>query len=83
MEISKIRDRDQCDPDCDICLETCYPKAIIKEKGEKILEVDKNKCIGCHLCIENCSKGVFEFIPRKIYYDVITGERIKRASFEG
>ncbi|TFF98914.1 MAG: hypothetical protein EU541_06355 [Promethearchaeota archaeon] len=78
IKVSRVKNRDNCEPDCNICLETCYPKAIVKDEKEKIIKVDQTKCIGCHLCIENCPKGVFEFEPRRIYYDVITGKTIER-----
>lgn len=30
---------------------------ILINKGENMLKVDKNKCIGCGLCVSICSKG--------------------------
>lgn len=77
LKITRIKDRDRCDPDCTICLETCYPKAIVKKEKEKILKVDENKCIGCHLCVENCPRGVFQSIPRKVYYDAAVGKKVE------
>jgi len=81
MKITRVKNRDRCDSDCDICLETCYANAIVKKEKEKVLKVDENKCIGCHLCVENCPRGVFESVPRKIYYDAAIG-KIKKTFHE-
>lgn len=77
LRITQVKNRDNCDPDCDICLQTCHANAIIKEKRRRVLQINQQKCIGCHLCIENCPYDVFESIPRRVYYDATIGKKVK------
>jgi len=61
----------------DICLQTCYAKAIDKKPGNQITSIEQEKCIGCNLCVERCPNGVFESTPRKIYYDAAIGKKVE------
>lgn len=77
FSISQVVNPDRCDPDCDICLQTCYAKAIDKKPGNQITSIEQEKCIGCNLCVERCPNGVFESTPRKIYYDAAIGKKVE------
>lgn len=82
LKISNVINSDRCDEDCSVCLTTCYSKAIVKEKGQKVTKVDQEKCIGCNLCVERCPYGVFESTPRKIYYDAAIGKKVELEEIE-
>lgn len=77
MNISRVGKPDLCDSDCDICVQMCHAKAIKRPAKGQVVKVNENKCIGCNICIKNCPYGVFEAIPRKIYYDAIIGKKVK------
>ncbi len=74
---SIVVNADKCDPDCTICQGICYAKAIEKEKGQQVIAVNQEKCIGCNLCIEKCPYGVFDQQPRKVYYDATIGKKVE------
>ncbi|MHA2227229.1 MAG: 4Fe-4S dicluster-binding protein, partial [Candidatus Hodarchaeales archaeon] len=82
FKVSNIINSDRCDEDCRVCLNTCYSKAIVKEKGHQVAKVDQEKCIGCNLCVERCPYGVFESTPRKIYYDAAIGKKVELEEIE-
>ncbi|MHA1971439.1 MAG: 4Fe-4S dicluster domain-containing protein [Candidatus Hodarchaeales archaeon] len=77
LTTSIVSNPDRCDPDCTICTDTCYAKAIIKSKEGYTIAVDQDKCIGCNLCVERCPRGVFTSKPRKVYYDAAIGKKIE------
>jgi MinD superfamily P-loop ATPase len=34
--------------------------------------INEALCRGCGLCIENCPQKALGFVPRQVYYDVMT-----------
>lgn len=59
---------------CNCCTCCCYPMRASKELGlEKVwpkinyvISIDKDKCVGCGLCVKKCQKDVFSLEDRKI-----------------
>ena len=52
-----------CDPDDDkgreaACIEACLTGAIKRNDHTKTVEYDKDKCVGCWMCIMACPYGV-------------------------
>jgi len=48
-----------------LCLKVCSADAIFKSvnaQGDKIIEIDKEKCIACHHCVVACPFGAIEYI---------------------
>lgn len=50
---------------CRLCVVNCSKQAIIpleeqNSKGYKIIEVDREKCIGCGICYRVCPDYVYE-----------------------
>ncbi len=43
------------------CVENCPTKALYKRDEDGIVAHDKNKCIGCKLCVWSCPYGVPQF----------------------
>jgi Fe-S-cluster-containing hydrogenase component 2 len=63
----------QCDdPECAV---VCVRDAIKKE--ENIVKLDKNKCIGCRLCVAACPYGgIFSFKGEIIKCDLCDGDPV-------
>jgi carbon-monoxide dehydrogenase iron sulfur subunit len=50
-----------------MCLPVCPAEAISKTKtpqGDAVVQIDREKCIGCHRCMVACPVGAIEFFPR-------------------
>jgi anaerobic dimethyl sulfoxide reductase subunit B (iron-sulfur subunit) len=43
------------------CIEVCPAGAISKRLEDGIVVVDRNKCIGCHSCLEACPFGIPQY----------------------
>lgn len=55
----------QCDDA--MCMAVCPENAISRKQtaqGDPVVEIDSDKCIGCHSCVAACPFGAIQFFPK-------------------
>ena len=46
---------------CNVCAKKCPTGALLVNRAEKTLTIDRLSCITCGCCVEACPKNSFEF----------------------
>ena len=57
---------------CQECLRWCLRPGALTMGQDNRVHVDEALCRGCGLCIEHCPEGALGFVPREVFYDVLT-----------
>lgn len=65
---------------CNLCLDTCLPKAIYEDKERK-KRINSARCDLCGLCVKQCPSGALQLIGKPVSVDEVLQEISQDAVF--